>query len=245
MDPSYHDALWAIRWSNGGLTVLSAKHPARAGRIAASRKGSTEDGWPTVDVSVLGVEPVDFLELSVAPRRKLNRPQHGCVRIGDREFPWSGRSSGRPSRRGRVDLAVSTPENRIRPVHNRLWAYVWHPSELVLFSAPHFDAARAWARESPYCLGGAVDPDWIEAVARIELHLGPQRNGFAPTCYRVWVEGFKVGWPPTEAQIPDPDGLNPDGRLDVGARLPIPSYSRTRAYAKRGGGVSARSLAPV
>ncbi len=240
-DPWNHESLWAIRWSHGRLTVLRARDPVHAGRLAAARQGSTEDGWPTDDVSVLDVEAVGYLELGVAPRGELNRPKYGSVWIGDTELSWSGPWSGLPPSTSGGDLAGSTLANRIRRVHGRLWSYVWRPSELVLFTALDFDGACAWARRSGYGTRGEVDPESIEAVERLELHLAPDRNGFAPTCYRVWAEGVKVGWPPTEAQLPDPDGLHPDAPLGAEARLPIPSYSRTRAYAACGGGGLGRS----
>jgi hypothetical protein len=98
----------------------------------------------------------------------------------------------------------------------------------VLFTASDFDTAVRWARESDYHKGGA---ETIESCENIEVQLEPDVRGYAPICYRVWVEGCKVGWPPTDLQKPQPGKPPPTGPLHAEARLAIPTYPLTDVHA--------------
>ena len=115
----------------------------------------------------------------------------------------------------------------------RFWSYLWIDRELVLFTAANFDDALRWAEASRYTEGRTPDADSIESIEDLQVQLAPDGAGYAPTCYRAWIEGHKVGWPPTEWQNPRRGTPPPTGPLHAEARLQVPRYSLTNAYAPR------------
>jgi hypothetical protein len=223
--------LWAVEWSDGRLSVLDAYGIAEVRHRAETRVGQVSDGWPEAgSVKPESFWPAAFLELSVASRRELNVPKAGRVVIAGNEVGWSGPCREEQVRRGGSTPGLPDPEPGWKRVRFPcgLWAYVWNELELVLCSAPDFKSVKSWAKRSG--LGQAEAGD-IEPVERMELQLLPDKGGYAPSCYRVWIEGYKVGWPPTESQSPRPREGPPSGPFHAEARLPIPAYARTYAYA--------------
>jgi hypothetical protein len=229
------ESLWAALWSDGRCSVFSAPVDAEAAaRHAADRRECKFEGWPRAG-SVFAVKlcPVQFLELGVSSRQRLNAPKEGRVRILNREISWSGPNSS--------SLRVLSDPARFHPIHladitvpprcTRLWSYVQHLCELVLFNASNFELACCWIRE---CFGALEPGRDCERVERVELHLAPDAEGYAPTCYRLWVDGHKVGWPgakPIQPSGDDPSSFPP---LAAEACLPVPRYSNVEA---RGGAV--------
>jgi len=220
-------------WSDGRCSVFSAPADAEAAvRHVADRRDCRFEGWPRAgSVRAVRLCPVRFLELGVSSRARLNAPKAGRVRILNREISWSGPNSS--SLRvltdpGRVH-AIRLPDVTVPPRRTRLWSYVQHARELVLFNASSFELACSWIRE---CFGALEPGRDCERIDRVELHLAPDVGGFAPYCYRLWVDGHKVGWPgakPIQPSGDDPSSFPP---LAAEACLPVPRYSDVEA---RGG----------
>jgi hypothetical protein len=227
------ESLWAALWSDGRCSVFSA--PADAGaaaRQAAYRQERRFEGWPRGgSVRAVRLVPVNFLELGVSSRRRLNAPKAGRVRILNREIAWSGPNRSSPrvlADTGRVH-PIRLPDVTVPPRGTRLWSYVQHVRELVLFNASSFELACSWIRE---CFGALEPGRDCEEIERVELHLAPDVEGFAPCCYRLWVDGHQVGWPrakPIQPSGDDPSSFPP---LAAAACLPVPRYSDVEA---RGG----------
>jgi hypothetical protein len=224
------EALWAALWSDGRCSVFSAPADAEsATRLAANRRECKFAGWPRAGtVQAVRLCPVQFLELGVSSRRRLNAPKAGRVRILNREILWTGPNSSSmrvlsdPSRVHPLRLADVT----VVPRPSQLWSYVQCARELVLFNASSFELACCWVRE---CFGVLEPGRYCERVERVELHLAPDVEGLAPTCYRLWVDGHKVGWPGAKPLRPhgtDPSSFPP---LAEESRQPLPRYSRIDA----------------
>ena len=230
--PRPHDspavALWAVRWVDERISILSATASDEARFLAERNRGLVEDGWPASRRKpVVGVWPVWQLELGVASRRELNRPRAGRVDICGRELSWHGPHSGSPGRRGRRVIPGLPPATRRDArMTQRFWSYLWIDRELVLFTAEDFHDAVRWADQSCYTEGRIPGRDSIESIEAVLVQLAPDGAGYAPTCYRAWVEGYKVGWPPTRWQRPG-GGTPPTGPLHAEARLQIPRHSRS------------------
>lgn len=217
MKPCRCVVLFAVFWEDGRLSIASVLPEERdAWSIPRGR-----DLWPAG--RALGIRPVDSLELAVRPYREQNVPGRGEVRIEGARHEWQGPKTGGVFVRAVQRCEpLETASDRVPNRVTGLWSYVYDDHRLVLFSADDRAAAVAWASASPY---GRNPPDsHVEAVDRIEVQLSPHRNGIAPTCYRVWIDHQKVGWPPVRRP---PRG--PWDRLPAELRLPIPSYQVTRA----------------
>jgi len=220
--------LWAAEWRDGRVSVFTSSG-APAAREEARRRLGRGDGWPAVGAhrEDAAIRRVLFLELVVAPKAARNAPEFGRLRFEEDELSWLGPHSTVAGSRPR-----DTGRGLARPVLSeryRLWSYVWCPSQLVLFTAPDFCSASSWASEAPY--GGPYVQGDVEPVEDIEVQLAPDDDGLAPTCYRVWIEGHKVGWPAPRPGSPRPGKPPPGSPLPAEARLPIPTYVRTKAKA--------------
>ena len=207
---------------------------ARCARSAAeSRQMCDEDGWQDLDIAkIRRVLPVESLELQVAPRAELNRPRFGFVRVGDTIITWDGPHDGlMPPRASESndEVLIGTPLD-IRVPSRKLWSFVWSPRELMLLTAMDFDTACVRAKRFRFSWKGRSVADLIEPIARFELQLAKGFAGYAPTCFRLWIDGHKVGWPPTEDQEPRRSDPPPGTPLAAEARLPIPEYAHTYAY---------------
>lgn len=221
---------WVIEWHDRRLTVLLARGAEDARSIANERRGCAEDGWRDRETAeVRRVCPVASLELNVAPRAERNRPKAGFLCVNGQTLAWDGPHDGLSlldtGDEGYV-LDESTGDGQVEPTS--LWSYVWSHRELVLLTDPSFKGAclRA-ARSCPASTRGAIR-DLIEPIARFELQLAKSRKGHAPTCYRLWIDGVRVGWPPPEGR--EPHKGPPESPLPAEARLPIPAYAHTYAY---------------
>jgi hypothetical protein len=202
---------------------MSAK---RASAYARSRLAAGDDGWPAPGTLEIGaIWPVKSLELEVAPRALRNMPRRGRLTVGKLEIRWSGPHSGRDSRPTRAPFARASAAAGIE--RTRLWSFTWSSDALVLFNAPDSATAIRWAKQSGYRLPGQTVDDAVEPIDGIEVQLAREARGWAPTCYRVWIDSYKVGWPPTADQEPAPE--NPDPLANEG-RLAIPRYSIVRAH---------------
>jgi hypothetical protein len=231
------ESLWAALWSDGRCSVFSAPADAEsASRHVTDRRECKFEGWPRAgSVQAVRLCPVQFLELGVSSRQRLNAPKAGRVRILNREISWSGPNSSSlrvladPARAHPIRLADIT----VPPRRTRLWSYVQHARELVLFNASNFELACCWIRE---CFGVLEPGRTCERIERVELHLAPDIEGFAPTCYRLWVDGYKVGRPgakPIQPGGEDPSSFPP---LAAEACQPVPQYSSVDARGGAGGG---------
>ena len=109
-----------------------------------------------------------------------------------------------------------------------MWTYVIDGRELVVFTAPDFDSACCWVTVE---ISPVAKPNDVEPVEHIELHLSPGNTGLAPNCYRLWIDGCKVGWPPVNEYGSDPRIPPPAGPLPAEACLQLPAYSIVDAIA--------------
>ena len=228
-------ALWAVRWIDDRISILSAAGIDAARFLAENNRGIVDDGWPeSRQQQIRDVRPVWHLKLGVASRRELNRPRAGCVEICGCALSWRGPHSGSPGRGDReVSMKLPPASRDGARTPQKLWSYLWIDREVVLFTAANLDDAVRWAGASRYTEGRIPDADSIESIEDLQVQLARDGAGYAPTCYRAWVEGHKVGWPPTEYQNPRRGTPPPTGPLHAEARLPIPRYSLTDAYAPR------------
>jgi hypothetical protein len=209
-----------------------AKDPTDARSRAEARQVCGEDGWSDLDTArIRRVRPVESLELNVSSRAELNRPKTGFVRVRGQLINWIGPHDGIAPRSREPKGDVLTGRSRgIRISPRKLWSYVWSHRELALLTAQDFDAACDRAERScPASERGTV-ADLVEPIAKFELQLAERVAGHAPTCFRLWIDGYRVGWPPTEDQEPQPVDSPPGTPLAAEARLPIPMYAHTYAY---------------
>jgi hypothetical protein len=216
------EALWAARWSDGRYSVFFA--PADSGKardLAAQRQECTADGWPGRAARRIALLPVKFLELGVTSRRNWNAPKSGRVRIAGREIFWSGPHEQFASRSFIPARVAGKPRAKrdARPCPTRLWSCIHLKHELVIFNAPDFDEACGWAERVLHVEHSSAD---CEAVERVEVQLAPSLEGHAPICYRVWIDGCKVGWPEPEFGLAEPQPPLPP--IAAEARLAIPQY---------------------
>jgi len=231
--PTCTTSPWIIEWNNRRLTVLMARNAVVAKLKARFRQNCNDDGWQGLgSAKIRRVRRVSSFELEVASRAELNRPKCGCVRIDGTVITWTGpHEAMTPPRVGESSTEIlSGTAVGIRVPSCGLWTYVWSARELVLLTAQDFDAACDWARRFPATSAHINVADLIEPIPRFELQLAEGDAGHAPTCFRLWIDGYKVGWPPTKDQESDSDDLPPDTPLGAEARLPIPIYARTYGY---------------
>lgn len=224
---------WIIEWNNRRLTVLMARNSVFARLKARSRQTCNDDGWQGLGTArIRRVRRVSSLELDVASRAELNRPKFGFVRVNGTVISWTGpHEAMTPPRAGGSSAEIlSGTAHGIRVPSRGLWSYVWSDRELVLLTAPDFDAACNRAKRYRSTSKSICVERFIEPVPRFELQLADGHAGHAPTCFRLWIDGYKVGWPPTRDQEPRQGDPPPDTPLGAEARLPIPVYAHTYAY---------------
>lgn len=231
--PTCTGSPWIIEWNNRRLTVLMARNPVVARLKARFRQNCKDDGWQGLgSAKIRRVRRVSAFELEVASRAELNRPKFGYVRIHGTVITWTGpREAMTPPRDGGASAEIlSGKADGIRVPSCGLWSYVWSNRELVLLAAQDFDAACDRAERFRATSKHIKVANLIEPVPRFELQLAEGHGGHAPTCFRLWIDGYKVGWPPTKDQESRSDDLPPDTPLGAEARLPIPIYAHTYAY---------------
>jgi hypothetical protein len=200
---------------------------------ARFRQNCNVDGWQGLGTAkIRRVSRVSSFELEVASRAELNRPKLGFVRADGTVIAWTGpHEAMTPPRVGASSaeiLSGTAHGNRVPSCG--LWSYVWSDRELVLLTARDFDAACDRAKRFRSTSKHIDVANLIEPVPRFELQLAEGHEGHAPTCFRLWIDGYKVGWPPTKDQQSSCDDLPPDTPLGAEARLPIPIYAHTYAY---------------
>ena len=169
------------------------------------------------------LSPVLSMTLQITSRSHNNAPGVGHLQTARRKVEWSGPHSG-----ARVTRPFEKGSRRDELQHDpalsayQVWSCVIRGNELAVYTADSFEAAhlKATAVFDPRVRSNDVE----SVIERVELHLAPDRRGYAPTCYWLWIEGQKVGWPPTAT---DP----PPGPLCVEARMPIPRWTKVDAYA--------------
>lgn len=227
------NSLWAVEWCDGRLSVFDAANADSAIACAENEIGNVEDGWPdSTHRERRGVHPVGYVEQHVASRRDDNEPRFGRVVIDGDEFAWNGRRLPAPKTRLDKDATrLPWPPGDPTSPRQAVWSFVRASRDLVLFSAADDAEATAWARVYGDELG-LFDTTCREKVEKFLLQLAPDDGNYAPTCYRVWIEGCKVGWPPTDLQRPLRGGPAPPDNLHAEARLAIPTYYRTRAVGR-------------
>jgi len=165
---------------------------------------------------------------------RLNIPLFLFLRFDDRAVAWTCEQGC-----GLGDTAFKDDLEGPVTGDTSIWGYVWNDEEAVVFSAPDMEIAARWAMASAtrwkIPISSRIDEvhRMIESIDHIEVQLRPREDGFEPYCYRLWIEGIKVGWPrPPE----DPRGpfMRPDDdggdREAAELRLPIPRCDRVRAY---------------
>ena len=217
-------ALWAVRWSGGRFSVFSGPGDAAGARdYAAASQGLVRDRWPGVTVKRLALLPVRFLELGVASRLRRNEPKSVRVRMGEHEISWTGPHRKfafdyLAQRNDTLDLSAEPPP---RTAGTRLWSCIHPKHELVIFNAPCFEEACRSAERALCVKNSASD---CEPVERVEVQLEPYHDGYAPICYRLWIEGHKVGWPEPEAEAMLPGRQPPLPPLNAATRVAIPRY---------------------
>lgn len=234
--PPRAPSLWVIEWHNRRLTVLTARNEADARQRAGNRQRCDEDGWQDLDIAqICRILPVNSLQLEVSSRAQANRPKFGFLWVGRTVIDWSGPHDGStPSRKQRADLGVLSGQARTsRYPARRLWSYVWSDRELLLLSAADFESACLGAANSRFGHGRVSVDHLVEPIMKFELQLAEGASGHAPICYRLWIDGYKVGWPPTEDQEPRRHNPPPETPLPAEALLPIPRYAFTYAYGPR------------
>jgi len=197
-----------------------AKDDADARSKAEERQSCQDDGWwELASARIRRVRPVESLELNVSSRAELNRPKLGFVRVHGQMISWTEPHDGIvPCHKGSKGDVLTGRSRGIRIAPRKLWSYVWSHRELVLLTAQDFDAACDRAERScPESTRGAV-ADFVEPIAKFELQVAEGLAGHAPICFRLWIDGYKVGWPPTEDQEPQPVDSPPGTPLAAEAR---------------------------
>jgi hypothetical protein len=220
--------LWAACWPSRRFSILSARRQERL-VYAARRVGATDDGWPeSCDPPLPDLVPVHAFELGIASRKHDNVPRFLSARFRDQNFTWTREQS-------RGTTAEQPEDDPGGPVIGKtsIWGYVSDQMEAVVLTAPDIDAAARrvlasasrWGIEAPAQDYHVVHR--IEPIERIEVQIRAREEGIEPFCYRLWIEGIKVGWPrvPEEPggrfNPPDDDDRN---RLPAELRLPIPRF---------------------
>jgi hypothetical protein len=221
---------WCVLWKGGSLSMFTSWRRERARAYAVSPSRRRSDGWPAKeDREIESLERVLGFEMRVGPRKELNAPRF-CRLI----LPWGDVRWSRPAYSNAV-AGDDLPHRNESESAFQLWGFVWLSREIFLLDAcSRIDAGhRVVESRSRWGIPVTSNPrmviDNLEPVDRFEIHLAPDGADLVPTCYRVWIEGYKVGWPP-----PDPEDHHPDA---VEARLSVPRTSRIRAR----GGVRGRS----
>jgi hypothetical protein len=195
------------------MTIVTASDAEEAHRYVRDSNRDAVDEWlATERVRVPNLVPVTQLEVGVGPRSSLNAPTFCRVRMPAQSITWI--APGRETLHKALLTQTSEAEQRppISPL--RIWSYVWRGRELVFFVAPDFKSAcdRALARATTWGFAPAtrrlVSAN-VEPIDGIRIRLRPPSLGSAPRCYRAWVKGVKVGWPPIEPETSVPSAPIP------------------------------------
>lgn len=215
--------LWAIRWRHGGVTVIHADDP---GRYIGLRLGDTEDGWPPEDARVACLAPVQGFRFTVRPRWADNEPGPGHVVTRTYVARWD--RPGTPVVRAIGFLVDARRDRKLRGVPAdrlgcELWAWV-RGEALEIFTVPTSDSTLLDTRVARQAL--EAESDDLDRIQRLECHFDQRAFGLVPVCYRLWIDGEKVGWPrPASTSVPTPpDGNEPD---TITAWAPLPRYDRS------------------
>jgi hypothetical protein len=220
-------ALWAAEWSDGRLSVLTAPDLERAHALVTRQVRTSQAYWPAAEECELAdLRPVHSLMFRAASRSRDNEPAEGQLWIEQRQVTWTAPHKG-PRVRRPIEKTTGTPRPWFleTPVPCELWSYVTPGNEMAVYACVGFRMARRLARED---FGPEVRRSDIESVIeRLEMHLAPNDEGYAPTCYRLWIEGQMVGWPRPTPRLPPPSG--PPWPAPAEARVAIPVREQTDA----------------